>query len=75
MIVNKNDYVNQLPIYEIEEVTIEQAFRLLSIRQKYAGETAVSRMGNRLRIPGEFDETQQLLEKVVTAWGPTGARG
>ena len=75
MIVIKNEYINQLPLYEVEEVTMEQALSLLAMRQKYAGETIVSRAGNRLKISEEFDDIQQLIERVVNAWGPTGARG
>lgn len=75
MIVKKNDCINQLSLYEVEEVTIEQALSLLSVRQKYAGETVVSRVGNRLRNSGEFDEDKQIIETVVNTWGPTGARG
>ena len=75
MIVNKNDKANQLPLYEVEEVTMEQALSLLTVRQRYAGETVVSRAGNRLRILGEVDENQQIIERVVSAWGAVGATG
>jgi len=75
MIIKKIDHTIPLPLYEVEEVSVEQALNLLSTRQKNVGDTGVSQVSERLRISEEVDEVQQLVERLVNIWGPIGARG
>ena len=64
-----------MPIYEVEEVTMEQALSLLNVRNNHKDETIVSRLENRLGIAGEVDEMQQMMERLAAIWSPVEARG
>jgi len=75
MIVNKNNAGRLLPLYEVEEVTVEQALRLLNLQQRYTPDTAVSRAALPNRIVGEVDEIQQRIDGLINMWGTIGTRG
>jgi hypothetical protein len=73
MIVKRNKSKKLLPLYEVEEVTVEQALRLLNMEQKYADDKVVGNAAGRLRMTGDVDEIQQTIERLATIWGPIGA--
>jgi hypothetical protein len=75
MIIEENDGQMPLPLYDVEEVTVEEALCLLSFRQKYYGEPLISRAGNRLRMRGNPDKLPQTLDRFFSIWGPSGAHG
>lgn len=75
MIVGKNNGHMPLPLYDVEEVTVEEALGLLSVQQKYSGESLISRAGNRLRMRGNPDKLPQAMDRFFSIWGPDGAHG
>ena len=75
MIVGENNGHIPLPLYDVEEVSVEEALGLLSTQQKYAGESLISRAGNRLRMRGGPDKRPQTMDRFFSIWGPEGAQG
>jgi|GEM_PF-4523647 len=52
MIYNKIIEDNALPLYEVHEVSVEEALRLLRPEREYEPETLISRAGRRLQLTG-----------------------
>jgi hypothetical protein len=75
MIVNKNNPDMLLPLYEVEEVTVEQALSLLNLQQRYTADRVVSGAGHPNRITGEMDEIQQSIDGLINLRGPIRALG
>jgi hypothetical protein len=77
MIIKKNDHRIPLPLYEVEEVSVEQALKLLNVRQNNLGDShaTVSWMINRLRRSDEAAEIQHSVERLTNIGGPPGTRG
>ena len=51
MISKKYEPKSTLPVYEVHEVTMEEALLLLTSQRHAQEESLVSRAGNRLRMP------------------------
>ncbi len=62
MIIEENNGFMPLPLYDVKEVTVEEAWCLLSNQQKYSGETLFSRAGNRLRLHCDADKLHRTIE-------------
>ena len=52
MICNKIIEDNTLPLYEVHEVSVEEALRLLRPERENEPETLISRAGRRLQLTG-----------------------
>jgi len=74
MIIERNVDQKPLPLYEVEEVTVEQALCLLSYRQKYLDSTAVSRAGERLNNMATTVDNRWTMERFQSIWGADWAR-
>lgn len=59
MILDKNTLNGLLPLYEVQEVTLEEALILLKSERKRSVESLIARAGERLHRPAETRLCQQ----------------
>jgi hypothetical protein len=64
MIVKKYDYRRPLPIYEVQELTLEQAMRLLCDQRRIPCDMVDHWLENRPGVSRKLDEMQQVIEMV-----------
>ena len=62
MIIEENKETSSLPIYDVKEVTVEEALYLLNAQQKRSGESLISRAASRMRVLGDPDRLRRVLQ-------------
>lgn len=58
MILNNKTPKSTLPLYEVHEVSMEEALLLLTSERQKQRESLITRVGNRLRMPSRNGRLQ-----------------
>jgi hypothetical protein len=62
MILRKNKGCHRLPIYDVKELSVEQALNLLSNPQPASNDSFISRASRWFRLPTKQQNNHRLIE-------------